>query len=1178
MLFAFAVQAQYIPNSDFERWESAGSSYQSSDGGYGMRTRPGNEPTSWEGSSVNQKVSGVEKKETLISSSTSYNGSTSVKMINKWVGANILGIKIGDEAPGFISFATPWVYAVKDVNSCDGGVYGGLNFSYRPDAIKGRFKRSGGTGEKAHIIVYLWNGTFKNAIKSKNSNDVQNNTDRAVMGRVSSTDSSGKRIASCDYEFTSTNDWEEINIPLNYNSDEVPQMMNVILSSGDYWNRNNIKDGSILEADDVQFVYYSELASLKFNGKEYFVNGTTSYTIDEVYNPDKLVVVSNGKGASVERKLDYASNVLTVTIKGGDYSQNSSNKHEYTIKFKEAKSELASLVFKGQNYFLAGSTTFNIDEYYDENALQITSDGENAMIERSFDKLTNVLTITIKGEDYAANPNSKHVYTVNFRKSKSELASLLYNGQEYYEVGKTSYNIDKVYNEAKIQLIPNGDDAVVEKVYDASSCVLTITVKGGDYALNDKSVHVYTVRFLPDPGVAYSELLSLVYRGKEYYEFGRKVYVIDEVYNPKYLKVVSNGSDATIELDFDESSSILTITIKGRDYEEDNSNVHVYMAAFKKETIDPAPVPAPDAELASLVYNGNEYFAQGTVSFVIDELYDESLLQTAANYEDATVEYAYDDTTAVLSITVKGSDYPENYGNIRVYKVAFKKKVLNAELTSLVYDGEDYFVEGETSYVIDAVYERSKLSYTLNVEDAVVRKEYDKSLAILTITVKGTALDGDENKETVYTVQFKSETIGVPVFGASLSSIADADANKMYVLYNETYTAYAVYNPEHEDVIWVAGMRGDNQDHQLKNSEYSAPLDTTSVNSSWKVINHGNGKYSLYNVGAGKYLTTPEYESGTDRLFACSFTSDVVQLSVVELGSSKFAFNATSNSKSYMCAAPQLDAPVSVWESSDAGSAWKLIENPSVKPDEIDYTPAFTGTKTTVHAERLIHSITLTSDAYSDEEGNVLNVDNSGKLCYNDYTGTVVMKAVAGEELSVEVNIGEGSWIHSYVYIDTDENGFTASIAGDGYSPLGDLVSYSFYNNGDSSDSSGRNSEGKTMSGDSRSTVSLPSFTAPEIPGVYRMRVKIDWCNIDPMGDRDGKFGDFMANGGQIVDFMLKVVDEEIFSDIEDVETENETVENNAVVEGIYDMQGRKIDEITKPGIYIINGKKVLVK
>ncbi len=40
---------------------------------------------------------------------------------------------------------------------------------------------------------------------------------------------------------------------------------------------------------------------------------------------------------------------------------------------------------------------------------------------------------------------------------------------------------------------------------------------------------------------------------------------------------------------------------------------------------------------------------------------------------------------------------------------------------------------------------------------------------------------------------------------------------------------------------------------------------------------------------------------------------------------------------------------------------------------------------------------------------------------------------------------------------------------------------------------------------------------------------------------------------------------------------ENVTVENN-VVEGIFDMQGRKIDAITAPGLYIVNGAKVLVK
>ena len=92
------------------------------------------------------------------------------------------------------------------------------------------------------------------------------------------------------------------------------------------------------------------------------------------------------------------------------------------------------------------------------------------------------------------------------------------------------------------------------------------------------------------------------------------------------------------------------------------------------------------------------------------------------------------------------------------------------------------------------------------------------------------------------------------------------------------------------------------------------------------------------------------------------------------------------------------------------------------------------------------------------------------------------------------------------------------------------------------------------------------------------MRVKLDWCNIDPNGDIDGKFGDFMGNGGQIVDFLLKVEGNDSSLGIEDVE-ENEVENGDAsVVEGIYDMQGRKLEEITKPGLYIINGKKVLVK
>ena len=46
---------------------------------------------------------------------------------------------------------------------------------------------------------------------------------------------------------------------------------------------------------------------------------------------------------------------------------------------------------------------------------------------------------------------------------------------------------------------------------------------------------------------------------------------------------------------------------------------------------------------------------------------------------------------------------------------------------------------------------------------------------------------------------------------------------------------------------------------------------------------------------------------------------------------------------------------------------------------------------------------------------------------------------------------------------------------------------------------------------------------------------------------------------------------------VEETAIENVVVENNAA-EGIFDMQGRKIEAITAPGLYIINGVKVLVK
>ena len=188
---------------------------------------------------------------------------------------------------------------------------------------------------------------------------------------------------------------------------------------------------------------------------------------------------------------------------------------------------------------------------------------------------------------------------------------------------------------------------------------------------------------------------------------------------------------------------------------------------------------------------------------------------------------------------------------------------------------------------------------------------------------------------------------------------------------------------------------------------------------------------------------------------------------------------------------------------------------------------------------------------------------------YLDLTAEVEVLAAPGEQIDVQVQTG-GSWVNHYIYIDADYNGFAASIeSGSSWRPAGDLVSYSFYNNGSSSDNTGWNSDGDVISGDDRSFPALPSFVVPTKTGRYRMRIKQDWCSIDPAGDSDSNFGGtFSSYGGQIIDVILRVCDP---TGIEDVEPEDN-------VKVIYDIHGRRLEEITKPGIYIINGKKILVK
>lgn len=341
------ASAQYLPNGDFKQWKpTCGKSDQTSpnigSAPAGLATRPGVEPQDWNGSNVNQTVAYQNAKSDALVTRQKEGDNSYVRLVCTKVGVKLSTLDIKAEAPAFINFGTPWVYAVSDKNKCDGGVYGGMSFSYKPDAIKGRYKRTpAATKEKARIIAYLWSGTFKSSIPSGKSTRMQDDVDRAIMGRVSGVTGDGKLVASCDYGFETTknNDWEEIVVPINYKlKDVAPTKMNVIISSDDYWNRANMVENSTLEVDDVQFVYYHALESITYKGKTIKMEeGKNFYNllIDEDFDISNFSYKKKGAGATVENSFDPKTQMLTVTVKGNDFNVNPKSVTVY--KFKVAK-------------------------------------------------------------------------------------------------------------------------------------------------------------------------------------------------------------------------------------------------------------------------------------------------------------------------------------------------------------------------------------------------------------------------------------------------------------------------------------------------------------------------------------------------------------------------------------------------------------------------------------------------------------------------------------------------------------------------------------------------------------------------------------------------------------------------------------------------------------------------
>lgn len=355
---AAVANAQQLPNVGFGDWKGTCGESINTAGEGSSYVRPGDEPTLWNGSSVLQKVPFIgELSFETVEKGTEDNDNYFVVLKN--------GNAMGNTMPAFISLSTPWVFVygsdlsdmMKYASAGDGGSYGGIEFTNKPDAIFLKYRRTAKESEIAHVIAYLWNGTYKsNAPTSVSGNNPDfvytysremDNIDRVILGKQKEGETvtqTGKLIASCDYEIKAdAADWTDLIVPLDYeneNLNETPSMANVIISSADYWTRGNMKAGSQLDVDDVDFVYYSTLTDLKVNDETVALKGGEyeySMSGSELPAVGQVVATTKSQFAKAAVTVDAENAQVRIVVTNQDGKDvDGETSHTYVLQYEKA--------------------------------------------------------------------------------------------------------------------------------------------------------------------------------------------------------------------------------------------------------------------------------------------------------------------------------------------------------------------------------------------------------------------------------------------------------------------------------------------------------------------------------------------------------------------------------------------------------------------------------------------------------------------------------------------------------------------------------------------------------------------------------------------------------------------------------------------------------------------------
>lgn len=364
------LSAQQLPNNGFEEDWVAFTPYST-----GTAKAIGTAPKPWNvsntyGLSATGFLLGQGKKETS-KKIEGHDSASAIEVFNDETGFGTLKRVV----PGYVTLGTPWSTSQGTGSNTDGGTFGGIEFTYQPDALECYYKA---TGSAASVVVYAWKGSYlQKEVPAEISMGNPKKTDmtdreRCILGKETS--QGGEKSQSEDaallysaiYTAKTAADWTRCEVPFTYEENTAkPEKFNVIFCAGDYFDANPVLDRT-MSVDDVKLLYYSRLKTLTVNGTEVSLkDGEYVYDLSEsVYMPKSTeeinpTLLGNSPAKKVDVDLDAENNTATITVKNtneGATDVDGNAEHVYTIKFK------APRVFTGIEYPGHITTlTWNVD-------------------------------------------------------------------------------------------------------------------------------------------------------------------------------------------------------------------------------------------------------------------------------------------------------------------------------------------------------------------------------------------------------------------------------------------------------------------------------------------------------------------------------------------------------------------------------------------------------------------------------------------------------------------------------------------------------------------------------------------------------------------------------------------------------------------------------------------------